>query len=58
MLFPHAFVLDEQTIFIAANKGAMILNWVTGEEQRLPNFPYDVVVTCKSLRPLTGMNLG
>jgi hypothetical protein len=44
-LFPHMYLLPDTTLFVAANQGAMILNWRTNTEQRLPNFPNSVRVT-------------
>jgi hypothetical protein len=39
------YVLPDTTLFVAANRGAMIFNWRTNTEQRLPNFPNNVRVT-------------
>ncbi|KZT56997.1 copper radical oxidase [Calocera cornea HHB12733] len=49
-LFPIAFTLPDSTVFIAANRDAMIYNWKTNEETRLPQFPNGVRVTY----PMTG----
>jgi hypothetical protein len=52
-LFPHMFVLPDTTLFVAANLGAMIFNWRTNTEQRLPNFPNGIRVTSVHLQPVT-----
>lgn len=39
--------LDEDHLFVAANRKSMILNWKTHEERYLPDFPNNVVVTCE-----------
>lgn len=44
-LFPHVFSLDADTVFVAANQDAMIYNWKTNTEQRLPQIPNGVRVT-------------
>jgi len=43
-LFPHMFTLPDNRIFVAANKLAMIYNWVDNTETRLPGFPNGVRV--------------
>lgn len=52
-LFPIAFSLPDGTIFVAANQDAMIYNWETNTEQRLPQIPNGVRVTY----PMTGTAL-
>ncbi|KZP21229.1 copper radical oxidase [Athelia psychrophila] len=52
-LFPIAFSLPDGTIFVAANQDAMIYNWQTNTERRLPQIPNDVRVTY----PMTGTGL-
>ncbi|KAJ3558500.1 hypothetical protein NM688_g890 [Phlebia brevispora] len=49
-LFPIAFSLPDGNIFIAANNDAMIYNWQTNTERRLPSIPNGVRVTY----PMTG----
>ncbi|KAJ7172197.1 copper radical oxidase [Mycena filopes] len=44
-LFPIAFLLPDGTVFIAANNDAMIYNWETNTERRLPAIPNGVRVT-------------
>lgn len=44
-LFPIAFSLPDGTIFMAANRDAMIYDWTTNTERRLPQFPNGVRVT-------------
>ena len=38
-LFPIAFSLPDGTVFMAANRDAMIYNWQTNTERRLPQIP-------------------
>ncbi|KAF8920993.1 copper radical oxidase [Mucidula mucida] len=52
-LFPIAFSLPDGTIFLAANNDAMIYDWTTNKERRLPSFPNGVRVTY----PMTGTAL-
>jgi hypothetical protein len=52
-LFPIAFSLPDGTIFMAANRDAMIYNWQTNTERRLPQIPNGVRVTY----PMTGTAL-
>jgi hypothetical protein len=47
--FPVIFVLPDGTLFIAANTQAMIFNWRTNTEKRLPNLPNGVRITSVSL---------
>ncbi|RDB22279.1 Aldehyde oxidase GLOX [Hypsizygus marmoreus] len=49
-LFPIAFSLPDGKIFMAANRDAMIYNWKTNQERRLPQIPNGVRVTY----PMTG----
>ncbi|KAF8891269.1 copper radical oxidase [Infundibulicybe gibba] len=49
-LFPIAFSLPNGKVFMAANRDAMIYDWVLNTEQRLPRFPNGVRVTY----PMTG----
>lgn len=44
-LFPHIYVLPDGQLFIAANNDAMLFNWKTNTETRLPSFPNGVRVT-------------
>ncbi|KAF7322500.1 hypothetical protein HMN09_00028500 [Mycena chlorophos] len=44
-LFPHAFVLPDGKVFIAANTQVTIYDWVKNTEQRLPAIPNGVRVT-------------
>ncbi|KAJ6618723.1 glyoxal oxidase N-terminus-domain-containing protein [Mycena sp. CBHHK59/15] len=37
--FPHVFSLPSDKLFVAANNQAMLLDWHTNTETRLPNFP-------------------
>ena len=52
-LFPIAFVLSDGKIFIAANRNAMIYDWITNTERRLPPIPNGVRVTY----PMSGTGL-
>ncbi|KAI0647349.1 copper radical oxidase [Trametes meyenii] len=52
-LFPITFSLPDGTIFMAANRDAMIYNWETDTERRLPRIPNGVRVTY----PMTGTAL-
>ncbi|KAE9394094.1 copper radical oxidase [Gymnopus androsaceus JB14] len=52
-LFPIAFVLPDGTIFVAANNDAMIYDWKTNTERRLPSIPNGVRVTY----PMAGTGL-
>ena len=61
-LFPLAFALPDGKMFIAANNDAMIYDWKTNSERRLPSIPNGVRVTYPmagtalllSLSPSTG----
>ncbi|KAF7329976.1 putative fungistatic metabolite [Mycena kentingensis (nom. inval.)] len=60
-LFPHIYSLSDDRIFVAASNQAMILNWRTGVETRLPNFPNGQLVVypmnaAAVLLPLTPEN--
>jgi hypothetical protein len=52
-LFPIAFALPDGTVFMAANRDAMIYDWRTNTERRLPQIPNGVRVTY----PMTGTGL-
>ncbi|KAK0196831.1 copper radical oxidase [Armillaria mellea] len=52
-LFPIAFSLPDGNVFIAANRDAMIYDWKTNTERRLPQIPNGVRVTY----PMTGTGL-
>ncbi|KAI9069103.1 copper radical oxidase [Trametes sanguinea] len=52
-LFPIAFSLPDGSVFMAANRDAMIYNWETNTERRLPRIPNGVRVTY----PMTGTGL-
>ncbi|KAI0822841.1 copper radical oxidase [Trametes gibbosa] len=52
-LFPIAFSLPDGSVFVAANRDAMIYNWQTNTERRLPRLPNGVRVTY----PMTGTGL-
>lgn len=52
-LFPIAFSLPDGSVFVAANRDAMIYNWQTNTERRLPSLPNGVRVTY----PMTGTGL-
>lgn len=52
-LFPIAFSLPDGSVFMAANRDAMIYNWQTDTERRLPRIPNGVRVTY----PMTGTGL-
>jgi len=52
-LFPIAIALPDGRVFIAANRDAMIYDWVTNVEQRLPKIPNGVRVTY----PMSGTGL-
>ncbi|KAI0082827.1 copper radical oxidase [Panus rudis PR-1116 ss-1] len=52
-LFPIAFSLPDGKVFIAANNDAMIYDWKTNTEHRLPGIPNGVRVTY----PMTGTAL-
>ncbi|KAK0441835.1 copper radical oxidase [Armillaria borealis] len=52
-LFPIAFSLPDGTVFMAANRDAMIYDWKTNTERRLPQIPNGVRVTY----PMTGTGL-
>ncbi|KAK0503562.1 copper radical oxidase [Armillaria luteobubalina] len=52
-LFPIAFSLPDGKVFIAANRDAMIYDWKTNTERRLPQIPNGVRVTY----PMTGTGL-
>ncbi|RXW19639.1 hypothetical protein EST38_g6230 [Candolleomyces aberdarensis] len=49
-LFPIAFSLPSGAVFIAANQDAMIYDWETDTEQRLPKIPNGVRISY----PMTG----
>ncbi|KAK0483955.1 copper radical oxidase [Armillaria novae-zelandiae] len=49
-LFPIAFLLPDGKVFVAANRDAMIYDWKTNTERRLPQIPNGVRVTY----PMTG----
>ena len=60
-LFPIAVLLPDTTIFVAANRDAMIYNWKTNTERRLPQIPNGVRVTypmtaTATLLPLSSSN--
>ncbi|KAI0045392.1 copper radical oxidase [Auriscalpium vulgare] len=44
-LFPIAFSLPDNRVFVAANRDAMIYDWQANTEQRLPQIPNGVRVT-------------
>ncbi|KAL1743468.1 glyoxal oxidase N-terminus-domain-containing protein [Schizophyllum fasciatum] len=44
-LFPLAFSLPDGTVFMAANRDAMIYDWQKNKERRLPQLPNGVRVT-------------
>ncbi|CAG7846250.1 SubName: Full=Related to glyoxaloxidase 2 {ECO:0000313/EMBL:CCA68855.1} [Serendipita indica DSM 11827] len=44
-LFPIAFLLTDGRVFLAANRDAMIYDWKTNVEYRLPQLPNNVRVT-------------
>ena len=52
-LFPIAFSLPDGSVFMAANRDAMVYNWKTDTERRLPRIPNGVRVTY----PMTGTGL-
>ncbi|GJE90704.1 copper radical oxidase [Phanerochaete sordida] len=52
-LFPIAFSLPDGKVFVAANQDAMIYDWQTNTERRLPQIPNGVRVTY----PMTGTGL-
>ena len=52
-LFPIAFSLPDGKVFMAANRDAMIYDWQTNTERRLPRIPNGVRVTY----PMTGTGL-
>ncbi|KAH7926667.1 putative copper radical oxidase [Leucogyrophana mollusca] len=52
-LFPIAFALPDDRIFVAANQDAMIYDWKNNVEQRLPVIPNGVRVTY----PMAGTGL-
>ncbi|CAE6413572.1 unnamed protein product [Rhizoctonia solani] len=52
-LFPIAFTLPDGQIFVAANQDAMVYNWRTNRERKLPSLPNGVRVTY----PMTGTAL-
>jgi len=60
-LFPIAILLPDTSIFVAANQGAMIYDWKTNTERRLPQIPRGVRVTypmtaTAALLPLSSSN--
>jgi hypothetical protein len=60
-LFPLMFTLPDGTIFVGANEMAMIYNWQTNTETRLPGIPNGVKITYPSspaavILPLTIAN--
>jgi hypothetical protein len=40
--FPNLVLLPDGTVFVSANQQAMIFNWETNTETRLPNIPNGV----------------
>lgn len=52
-LFPIAFSLPDGKVFVAANRDAMIYDWQSNSERRLPQIPNGVRVTY----PMTGTGL-
>ncbi len=52
-LFPIAFALPDGRVFIAANRDAIIYDWINNQETRLPQIPNGVRVTY----PMTGTGL-
>lgn len=52
-LFPIAFSLPDGSVFLAANHDAMIYDWRTNTERRLPRIPNGVRLTY----PMTGTGL-
>lgn len=52
-LFPIAFSLPDGKVFVAANQDAMVYDWQTNTEHRLPQLPNGVRVTY----PMTGTGL-
>ncbi|TBU65526.1 copper radical oxidase [Dichomitus squalens] len=52
-LFPIAFSLPDGSVFMAANRDAMVYNWKTNTERRLPRIPNGVRITY----PMTGTGL-
>ncbi|KAI0780635.1 copper radical oxidase [Trametes elegans] len=52
-LFPIAFSLPDGSVFMAANRDAMIYDWRSNTERRLPRLPNGVRVTY----PMTGTGL-
>ncbi|KAI9509596.1 copper radical oxidase [Russula earlei] len=52
-LFPIAFLLPDGRVFIAANRDAMIYDWKSNTETRLPRLPNGVRVTY----PMTGTGI-
>ena len=60
-LFPIAILLPDTTVFVAANRDAMIYDWKTNTERRLPQIPNGVRVTypmtaTATLLPLSSSN--
>jgi len=60
-LFPIAILLPDATVFVAANRDAMIYDWKANTERRLPQIPNGVRVTypmtaTATLLPLTSSN--
>ncbi|ORY90614.1 copper radical oxidase [Leucosporidium creatinivorum] len=60
-LFPIAYLLPDGNVFVAANRIAMIYNWKTNTERRVPGIPNGVTVTypasaANTLLPLTIAN--
>ncbi|KAJ7125749.1 glyoxal oxidase N-terminus-domain-containing protein [Mycena crocata] len=43
--FPNLVALPDGTLFVSANQGAMILNWKTNTETRLPGIPNGVRIS-------------
>jgi hypothetical protein len=59
--FPNLHLLPDGNIFVSANQQAMILNWKTNTETRLPNIPNGVRISSPfsasaTLLPLTPEN--
>ncbi|KAF8595715.1 DUF1929-domain-containing protein [Ceratobasidium sp. AG-I] len=52
-MFPHLALLPNSNVFVAANNMAMLLNWETNTETRLPNLPNGQRVTY----PMSGVGV-
>ncbi|KAF5346587.1 hypothetical protein D9758_013485 [Tetrapyrgos nigripes] len=55
--FPILMMLPDGNIFVAANQQAMLLNWKTNTERRLPNIPNGVRITYVCLPGKTRLNV-